>query len=325
MNNTYLALKRLGRSLLPAYILEAKARHRLSRLAKTYGLTLSFHQDFTEITRGTKVLRIAVAHAVYLPHMMESFDYYFDSVVPLQAADSFIVDLSGPRYHRLIGFDAFPVMFPAHSEPYITTVQYLQFANLTKGNVVLDIGAYAAITSIMFAQLVGKTGAVFAFEADDNNIVCARENMRLAAQWLDVHNITLVESAVWSHCDGLEFSAEGTMGSSAVSIVRPERGPVMKVPSTTIADFCASRRLEKLDFVKIDIEGAEIEVLTASREILSRLKPRLIVEPHHVEGALSLDRCREILVANGYQVHLLTQFGSKTPLIAATPTQGGGS
>jgi FkbM family methyltransferase len=306
-------------SLLPRWILRAKTKYHLSNMARRYGLTLSFHQDFSDLIRGAKVLRIAANHAIYLPHMIESFDYYFDSVVPIQLDKNLVVDLSGPRYHRLIGFDAFPVMFPSHSEPYVTTAQYLDFANLQEGDVVFDIGAYAAITSIIFARLVGKTGSVFAFEADRQNLLCAHENLRLAAQWLDIANVSLVETAVWSHGEGIEFSNEGTMGSSAVSVVGRGRGDVSRVPSTTIADFCASRRIEKVDFVKIDVEGAEIEVLKPSKEILSRFKPRVIIEPHYVGGASSIERCREMLTSYGYSVRLVNQFGSTTPLIAASP------
>jgi FkbM family methyltransferase len=316
-------VKQFIKAVLPPPILRERERGRLRKLAREAGLELSFRQDFTEVTRRSKVLRVLAQHAIYLPHIIDSFDYYFDSVFPVQVSGRLLVDLSGPRYHRLVGFSDIPLMFPSHTEPYVTTDQYLEFANLSEGKIVLDIGAYAAVTSIIFARLVGKSGSVFAFEADKNNIVCAAENLSLARKWFDLQNITLVEAAVWSHCKGLDFSSEGTMGSSAVSIVGPGRGPLVRVPSTTIEDFCVSRGLNRLDFVKIDIEGGEIEVLQASQEILSRLKPRLIIEPHYVEGDMSTDRCRKILAGYGYTTELVPQSGSSTPLIAAVPAELG--
>jgi len=319
MNNVPFAMKKIAKPLLPGWIFRVRARHHLSSIAKKYGMTLSFHQDFSELTRGPKVLRIAANQTIYIPGMIESFDLYFDSVVPIQVGNRFIVDLSGPRYHRLIGFDELPLMFPSQSEPFVTTTQYLEFANLTEGQVAFDLGAYAGVASIVFAQRVGKSGAVFAFEADPNNFLCAAENIRLARQWLDVHNITLVESAVWSHREGLEFSTEGTMASSAASIIGRGRGSVIRVASTTIADFCASRGIDKVDFIKMDIEGAEIEVLKASQQILTRLKPRLIVEPHLVESRMSTDPCCEILANCGYKIRLIQQIGFSVPLIEATP------
>jgi FkbM family methyltransferase len=311
-------LKKIAKSLLPERALRLRLRRRWHAMASKHGLTLSFRQDFSELSRGLKVLRIGAHHGIYIPHMSESFDYYFNSVLPVQQGKYSVVDLSGPRYHRLIGFDELPLMFPSHSEPYVTTSQYLDFAGLGEGKVVLDIGAYAGVTSIIFARLVGASGKVFALEADRNNIACAKENILLAARWFDLHNIELIDSAVWSHTGVLEFSTEGAMGSSAVSIVGTGRGPAIKVPCTTIGDFCTSRAITRVDFIKMDIEGAEIEVLKASQDVLSQLKPRLIIEPHYVDGVMSTDRCRDILLGCGYRVDVISQTGLSTPLIEAT-------
>jgi hypothetical protein len=74
--------------------------------------------------------------------MIETFDYYMNSVVPIRSGSRQIVDMSGPRYHRLIGFGDIPFLFPSHTEPYETTREYLEFAGLKEGNTVLDIGAH---------------------------------------------------------------------------------------------------------------------------------------------------------------------------------------
>ncbi len=52
--------------------------------------------------------------------------------------------------------------------------------SLKGGEIVVDIGAYAGVTSIIFAQLVGPTGHVYAFEADETNYECARINIEMA-------------------------------------------------------------------------------------------------------------------------------------------------
>jgi FkbM family methyltransferase len=252
--------------------------------------------------------------------MIESFDYYFDSVVPITLGGQSVVDMSTPRYHELIGFDDFPVMFPSHTEPYVTTTQYLDFAELKEGDTVLDIGAYAAVTSITFSKLVGGKGLVFAFEADAQNQACAIRNIRLAERTWGLSNVSLIQKAVWSHSNGIEFSTEGAMGSSAVAITGRGRGLATKVPSISLGDFCQAYALEKIDFIKIDIEGGEIEVLESSRDVLLRYTPKIIVEPHHVSGALSTEKCCTILREIGYQITLIEQFGSSIPLIAASPS-----
>ena len=310
-------LKSLIKKFVPERLLERRRNSARKELAAKTGLALIIDRTFFELKRGGKSLRLSSEHWIYLPHMIESFDYYYDSVVPITLGSQSVVDMSTPRYHELIGFDDFPIMFPSHIEPYITTAQYLDFANLREGDVVLDVGAYAAVTSIVFSKLVGQTGRVFAFEADVQNQACADRNIRLAERVWNIRNISLIDKAIWSHSDGIEFSTEGAMGSSAVAITGRGRGHIIKVPSTTLPDFCKTYSIDKIDFIKIDIEGGEIEVLENSKDMLRQFKPKLIVEPHYVNDELSTRRCIEILQEIGYRVTLMEQFGSSTPLIAA--------
>ena len=312
-------LKSPIKKFVPERLLEIRRNSARKELAAKAGLALIIDRAFFELKRGCKSLRLSSDHWIYLPHMIESFDYYFDSVAPIALGGQSIVDMSTPRYHELIGFDDFPVMFPSHTEPYVTTTQYLDFAKLREGDTVLDIGAYAAVTSITFSKLVGGKGLVFAFEADGQNQACAIRNIRLAERAWGLNNVRLIERAVWSHSNGIEFSTEGAMGSSAVAITGRGRGLVTTVPSISIADFCKEYAIEKIDFMKIDIEGGEIEVLESSRDVLLRYAPKIIVEPHYVGGELSTEKCCTILRETGYQITLLEQFGSSTPLIAASP------
>ncbi len=240
-----------------------------------------------------------------------------DSVIPVPMDGRVLVDMSGPRYHRLRGFADIPFLFPSHTEPYRTTEEYLDFAGLGEGQVVLDIGAYSGVTSIIFAGLVGASGHVYAFEADPTNYECALQNVEMARRWMGLDNITLIHKAVWSHADGLIFSSEAAMGSSAVAITGGGRGHETKIPSTTLDGFCREQGLTHVDFIKVDIEGAEIEMLQSSVDCLARLKPKMIVEPHQVGGSMSTERCTMLLVSAGYAVRVRDKVGESEPLIEA--------
>jgi FkbM family methyltransferase len=251
--------------------------------------------------------------------MVAYFDYYYGSV----QADGNVVDFSGPRRHRLIGFDDFPVLFPSIPEPYTTLKQYLDFASLRPGAVVLDLGAYAGVTSVVFAREVGPTGEVFAFEPDAGNFQAATENVNTARSF-GYPLVTLINEAVWRHNDGLDFSAEGAMGSSAASIAGVGRGSIVRVPTTTLARFFRERRLSRIDFIKMDIEGAEVEALDSSRELLRQTRPKLMIEPHVVAEVLTTKRCCRILrEIGGYEVRVVDQLGVSIPLIEATPVARG--
>jgi len=312
-------LKETAGPLLPGPIYSLLWLRARKKAASRAGMKLVARDVFFDLIKGDKVLRTRNVHTMYLQHMIENFDYYVDSVVPVRADGIKLVDMSGPRYHRLRGFADIPFLFPSQTEPYGTTAEYLNFANLKKGDIVLDIGAYAGVTSIIFAQLVGLVGHVYAFEADGLNYECAQTNIQMAARVMGIENITLLRKAVWSHGDGVLFSNEGTMGSSAVAITGGKRGLDQVVESVRLQDFFAQSGLSRADFVKMDIEGCEVEVLGESAGFLNGIKARLIVEPHLIKGELCTEQCRRMLESVGYKVRVRDKVGESQPLIEAVP------
>ena len=312
-------IKKILKPLIPEFALRRRRSQSIQRMAESSGLRLVTRDLFYDLERGGTVLRIRRAHAVYLHHMIENFDYYVDSVEPLQIDGQKIVDISGPRYHRLRGFADVPFLFPSHTEPYNTTSEYLEFAGLSEGMVVLDVGAYSGVTSIIFAQLVGTTGHVYAFEADETNYACAKVNIEMAERVMGLKNITLLQKAIWSHNDGILFSHEGAMGSSAVAITGGGRGTERIVPSTTLENFFRENALNRVDFIKVDIEGGEIALLDSSMEFLRNIQPRMIVEPHWVGDQMSTERCCGLLESGGYEIYVRGKVGESEPLIEAVP------
>jgi FkbM family methyltransferase len=317
LNQLTNGIKRVLKRTVSKY--PAIAQTAWSQKARAAGLTLTASDVYFDLARDGKVLRIRSSHAIYIPHMIESFDYYINSVVPVRDGGRQIVDMSGPRYHRLIGYGDIPFLFSSQTEPYETTKEYLEFAGLKEGQTVLDIGAYSGVTSIIFAQLVGPTGHVYAFEADETNHECAKTNLEMAAKVMGVRNVTLLKKAMWSHCDGLIFSNEGSMGSSAVEITGGGRGKEQKVESTTIEQFCLQQKITRVDFIKIDIEGGEVQLLTSSASALKNLNAKLIIEPHKIEGKLVTEQCCNLLRSHGYAVHVREKTVGSEALIEAVP------
>jgi FkbM family methyltransferase len=312
-------LKETAGPLLPEPIFSLLWLRARKKAASRAGMKLVKRDVFFDLVKGDTVLRIRRAHTLYLQHMIENFDYYVDSVIPLRVDGIKLVDMSGPRYHRLRGFGDIPFLFPSQTEPYETTAEYLDFAGLKDGDIVLDIGAYAGVTSIIFAQLVGPRGHVYAFEADGLNYECAQTNIQMAAKVMGIANISLLRKAIWSHGNGVLFSNEGAMGSSAVAITGAKRGLDQVVESVRLEDFFDQSGLRRADFVKVDIEGGEVEVLQASAGFLNGMKARLIVEPHVVMGELCTERCRRMLESVGYKVRVREKVGESAPLIEAVP------
>ena len=178
------------------------------------------------------------------------FDHYFSAVIPLEISGLSLVDYSTPRIHEVVGYDSHPIMFPSLAEPIVTTKQYLDFAGLHDGSVVLDLGAYSGLTSIVFDQAVGNSGRVVSVEADPLNIRCIKTNFNLYKK-ITGRRIELVEAAVWKDNDGISFSAEGNMGSSAVGHVGAYRGQTVRVQTLTLGKIVEQFDLQRVTFHKM--------------------------------------------------------------------------
>jgi FkbM family methyltransferase len=275
--------------------------------------------NFIDFASSEKVVRLNEKHAVYSLDIIKGFDYYFESVEPTRNRHLEIVDFSQPRFHQVKGFDLIPVHFPSLAEPLSTTTQYTEFAQLSQGGCVLDLGAYSGLTSIIFKEVVGRAGRVIAVEADPENLQSMNLNFDLYRKVSGL-SIESIEKAIWNHSEGVRFSAEGNMGSSASSILGEGRGASRFVDSITLNGVVDKLALTQVDFIKCDIEGAE-SVIFEDNVFFSQFKPRIIVESHHVSGQLTTDKVMSDLSRHGYSFNLVSQPGVAYPLLECVPTQ----
>lgn len=309
------ALKRM----VPRWLIKLALPQVMRREARRHGLSMEIRSDHIDLVKGATVLRVSSDHAVYLTDAMVSFDYYATAVVPLTIDGRNIIDFSTPRYHDVVGFEAFPILFPSLAEPIVTATQYMGFADLSEGMTVLDLGAYSGLTSILFSQAVGRTGTVVAVEADARNIACIRRNFANYRKFLG-GSVQLCEGAVWDADGELAFSSEGNMGSSAASIVGGNRGVVGAVRSFTLGSIARQFALTRVDFLKCDIEGAE-RVIFGDREFFARFAPRIIIEPHILGGVETTAACISALESHGYGCEKIVQHGVPLPLIQCAPAR----
>jgi FkbM family methyltransferase len=302
----------LGRVLI-----EINEKARFVRRARLKGIELVFYPDCVDFKRDHDTIRISKKHLVYSDDIINSFDYYFSAVRAVRTEDVSLVDYSTPRYHEVVGYDRHPVFFPSFSEPIVTTNQYLSFANLKEGSIVVDLGAYCGLTAIVFKDIVGSTGRVIAVDVDELNLTAIKKNFDNYKK-VTGNDIELLVGAVWNHSRGLEFSVEGNMGSAAAQIVGERRGKIVVVKSYTLTDISTVYDLDKVDFVKCDVEGAEA-VIFEDAKFFERCKPRIIIEPHIVEGTETTRKCEADLKNYGYSVRRIQQSGVTLPLLECYP------
>lgn len=143
------------------------------------------------------------------------------------------------------------------------------------GDIVIDGGAHLG-TFTRFALQRGASKVV-GFEPDPRNIACLKKTFQAE---IAAGRLVLVEAALWNAPEELTFHVSHE-NSARSSIFRSE-GDVVRVRAVTIDDVVAELGLRRLDFVKLDIEGAERHALEGSKHSLNEFRPRLAVCIYHL-------------------------------------------
>lgn len=291
----------------------------VSRLAvKTYGRLRGFDvrtRDGSLAVTDRERPRCVVLnarHVVYARDVIDDFDAYFGAVEPTRLDPLPTVDYSEPREHIVRGWTLMPIEFPSLAEPLETARQYLEFAELTAGQTVIDLGAYSGFTSLLFKEAVGDSGRVLAVEADTVNLASLHRNLENYRK-LTGSAPLVAETAVWSHNRGIQFLSEGNLGSAAASLMQRGGTEVRHVPSATLSDLAESFELGEVAFLKADIEGAELEAFS-DKEFFGGRHPRIIFEgaPSKARGPQAVI---DVLSEFGYRARIREQRGSRMPLV----------
>ncbi len=124
------------------------------------------------------------------------------------------------------------------------------YQKLPPNPVIIDCGSNIGL-SIIYIKKICPDATVIAFEPDERNFELLQKNVNS----FQLSNVTLHKSAVWISNEPLQFSVTGTMGSSITTAT--ETGKTVTVQGFRLKDLLT----KKVDFLKIDIEGAEYEVL----------------------------------------------------------------
>lgn len=163
--------------------------------------------------------------------------------------------------------------------PIVADFNYYQhFYKVKLGNVIMDAGANVGAISLLFSKLVGDNGVVHAFEPDKYNIKTMRENLQLNEGASE--NVVIHDALLWNENTMVDFEEAGTVGSSAVWF--SGSNTLVKKRAVTIDSWVVENQLTQLDFIKMDIEGAEIEALEGCVETIKNLAPNFAIASYHI-------------------------------------------
>jgi FkbM family methyltransferase len=188
---------------------------------------------------------------------------------------------------------------------------------LREGDVIFDCGANIGEITLIAAKTVGVTGKVFSFEplpeiADqfDRNVRANGfenvEALRLGVARGAGPAPIFVASDLFS--DGSHHDGLGTLFRSS------QRSRVVgEISLISIDEFVGRRKIERIDLIKLDIEGGELAALQGAETVLKTLRPSLIVEMTRETCEAAGYRMEELysfIVDKGYAVHRIGRWGS---------------
>lgn len=135
---------------------------------------------------------------------------------------------------------------------------------IKNGDVVLDIGAFIGDHTIYYSKLVGDNGSVIAFEPNRDSFFCLEHNLKA------YKNVELINSAI-----GKEYGFVRTvdvLGNIGMNFLIPDNLGGIVIYSLN------QMEIDRIDFIKIDVEGFELDVLIGGKETINKFKPTMLIE-----------------------------------------------
>lgn len=145
---------------------------------------------------------------------------------------------------------------------------------VSRGWTVVDAGANFGWHAVHLAKLVGREGKVIAFEPIPQSFQELTENRQLnGCENLEIANLALgnVESTVTFYLPSIHLG--GGAASQFLDI-----GEKIQVPMRRLDDFLEQRGIMRVDFVKADIEGGELNLLRGAERLFERCRPAILIE-----------------------------------------------
>lgn len=155
---------------------------------------------------------------------------------------------------------------------------YRHIISAQEGDYVIDGGACYGDTALYFAHKVGNNGHIYSFEFNPENLKIFHKNIALNPQ---IHNITLLEHPLYIDSQTKVYS-QGKGGGAKLSLESQEGQEY--VMTASIDDLVEQGKIERVDFIKMDIEGSELPALKGAEKTLLKYNPKLAICLYHSES-----------------------------------------
>lgn len=229
---------------------------------------------------GSPILRFPIYYSKHYLQIDKIEDMIIDNTDEIVIWNDKMVlkkyDLSKIGYDLKLWYSPLGILTNFDIEQY----RYLDFVKVEKGDNVLDCGACYGDTALYFASKT-KDGSVYSFEFMPENLDLFEKNMQLNPKYKS--QIHLCQKAV---SDVSDEEVSFCINGPGTRCTKDNLEGDAKVKTITIDDFVLQNNIEKIDFIKMDIEGFEELALKGAINTIRKFKPKLAICAYHKKDDL---------------------------------------
>ncbi len=182
-------------------------------------------------------------------------------------------------------------------------------AHIFEGNVSWDLGTERGWFTLLMANLVGSMGRVDSFEAFPPNFKKLQKNIELNNfSWVHFNNIAISDKT-----SKMYFVPPSDEITNYVSFLQDNSGvgyltdrmteKSLEIRTTSIDEYVEQHPVERLDMMKIDIEGAELSAILGAKHTLEKFRPKIVIEYNQISAkraGTSIEELDDLLDSCGY-------------------------
>jgi FkbM family methyltransferase len=241
------------------------------------------------------------------------FMYLYKTIKLFRLANPTLLKISLPKYD-------YKLYFPISKEDFKNMTMYEndiieQHFAPKEGDTVVDVGAHIGRYTIISSKRVGPTGKVLAIEANPTNFEILGRNIKLN----QLNNVIALNYAAYSRETKIKLYLPGEekgkrkQGHGTTTTVyntimldraNAKEDKYLEVNADTLDNLLQQNGIGQVNWIKIDVEGAELEVLKGAINILSKSKDiALLIEVHNLHGGTNLyTPIRDVLNSYNFEI-----------------------
>jgi len=153
--------------------------------------------------------------------------------------------------------------------------QYLEFLNRAQIKTIIEGGVFDGSNTREFLKLLSGDGFIYGFDP-------LYDSLSDRVIFKDSSRVRIYPLALWHHRDKLVFKAsKDNPEGSQITAETGGSDEIKKVNAISVDEFVKENKIKKIDFIKLDVEGAELQILKGAKITLKRDRPQLAVAIYH--------------------------------------------